>query len=181
MNKLINWILDYIWIVFIILGILFLASGCSLFQSQTPIPIDSGKNLLLNTVQKSNVPVWLCIFIIGGGTVALFNGAIKLGGSAMLFGFTTLTLGLATARFGFAMSVLGLIGTIASIAYSILVKNGALKQIIKGIEVLKNTWEGKEENLANVKAAVSSTQNSTQTKTTKKIVQKVKAELKGKK
>lgn len=171
-----------LWILFVILTLVFLFcfSGCALLQKKPvvqPIP-QTGQELLIDKIQKSNVPVWLCIFIVAGGAVALFNGAIKLGFSTMIFGSTSLALGLATSRFGFWIAMCGLVGTVATILYSILIKNTALKEIIKGIEIFKKTYADPK-NIVNTKLAINSVQESTQaTDTTKKVVQDVKAKMK---
>jgi len=170
---------ESLWMIFIILVLVYLLSGCAIFQKKPiPIPPKTGSELLVDTIQKSNIPIWVCIFIISGGAVALFNGTIKLGFSCIIFGSTSLALGLATSRFGVWIAVCGLVGTIATIIYSIAVKTMALKEIIKGIEVFKNKFSNPA-NIVDTAKAVGYAQDSTQvTSTTKKIVQKVKADLK---
>ena len=177
-------LLILIGILLMILGICIICSGChsgwtwpgqvnTISQPNTP----SGQ--LWHTVRKSNWLVTLAIPIIALGAVAMFNGAAKLGMSAIIFGCVNLFMALATARFALWMGVFGLIGSVLAVVASILTKNRALREII-----YSNQWfkKGIRDNNGHLIAdRLNVAQNNTQSLSTKKIVQKVKTKLKLKK
>ena len=125
---------------------------------------------LWRVVKKSNWLVSLAIPIIALGAVAMFNGAAKLGMSAIIFGCVNLFMALATARFALWMSIFGLIGSIAAVAMSILVRKKALVEIIKGVQVYREN--------AIEHDVLDFDLDSKQSESTQKIVKKVKGDLK---
>lgn len=140
-------------------------------QPQTP------QQQLWQTVKKSNWLTTLAIPIIALGAVAVFNGAAKLGFSTIIFGCVNLFMALATARFALWMSIFGLIGSVAAVAASILSKNKALIEIIRGIQ--------KSKTAANIAGAdvhagilINRVLSREQSPPTQKIVQTVKTNLK---
>jgi len=126
---------------------------------------------LWHTVTKSNWLVTLAIPIIALGAVAMFNGAAKLGMSAIIFGCVNLFMALATARFALWMSIFGLIGSVTAVAASILSKNKALKEFVLG---LQNYRKSQVEN-DDLDICLSQAQKS---KSTRKLVQDIKTNLK---
>jgi len=173
--KQIDW---WFWIILILSGLLILAlSGCALFQpadnwfksKPEPTPTSS-TNQLWQTAKKSNWITTLAIPIIALGAVAAFNGMVKLGMSAAIFGCVNLFMALATARFAMWMAVFGLIGSVVTVAVSILVKNKALVEIIKGVQKYRNNKI--EHDDLDVRLAEA------QEKTTQKLVQNIKTKLK---
>lgn len=174
-------------ILYVMLGYMLfsicMASGCTWYQRVTdavfnkPEPTtivtpETSKGQLWQTI-KGLTPNWLAIPVIALGAVAMFNGAMKLGMSCIIFGSVNLFMALATSRFGFWMALCGLVGSIAAVAASILVKNKALKDIVFGAQKLKN--------LAADRDGANNILAEQQVKSTKKIVQKIKskAKLKG--
>lgn len=167
-----------VWIIGFILITILLAiftSGCSILQPRpdtiTTPPTPSGQ--LWHTVKKSNWLVTLAIPIIALGAVAMFNGAAKLGMSAIIFGAVNLFMALATARFALWMGVFGLIGSGLAVAASILSKNKALKEIICGTQELK-----KKVALPDGRDGANSVLRENQSKPTQRIVQNIKTKLK---
>jgi len=138
----------------------------------TPAPPPATQ--LWQTVKKSNWLTTLAIPIIALGAVAMFNGAGKLGMSAVIFGCVNLFMALATARFALWMGIFGLIGSATAVAVSILTRRKALFEIIKGVQKYR---EGHVEN-ANFDADLAGAQKSS---TTQRIVQEIKTKLKLKK
>ena len=167
-------------LIFMLVGILICiglsVSGCNsectwpwqkpqqIVQPQTP------QQQLWHTVKKSNWLVTLAIPIIALGAVAMFNGAAKLGMSAMIFGAVNLFMALATARFALWMSIFGLIGSGLAVAASILSKNRALIEIVKGVQGYRKTV-----NTTVIDHSLSEAQKSP---ATQRIVQEIKTNLK---
>jgi len=124
---------------------------------------------------KGLTPNWLAIPVISLGAVAMFNGAAKLGMSFIIFGSVNLFMALATSRFGFWMALCGLIGSFAAVTASIIAKNKALKEIIFGVQDIKQV--AKEDNVDLVFQDKIKETLSKQAKSTKKIVAKIKGKL----
>ena len=169
-----------IFMIVLIVTALLLAiycSGCSggfklpwqKSASVINVPPDAGQQLW-TTVKKSNWLVTLAIPIIALGAVAMFNGAGKLGMSAIIFGCVNLFMALATARFALWMAVFGLVGSGLAVAVSILAKNKALKEIITGVQEYKGSKTSNEV----LNGALAATQSTP----TQRLVQKIKTELK---
>lgn len=167
--------------VLILLNIVVLMSGCALVErvgealfetKPKENPIETPKDKLWSTVKKSNWLVTLAIPIIALGAVAMFNGAAKLGMSAIIFGSVNLFMALATSRFAFWMALFGLVGSCAAVAASILAKNKALKEIVFGVQKVK------EEAIPDLYKPRAKELLAKQTKSTKKIVSKIKTKAK---
>ena len=162
--------------------VLILINGCALFRPVSnfitgkPEPVITNPTptkQLWHTVKKSNWITTLAIPIIAFGAVAAFNGMVKLGMSAAIFGCVNLFMALATARFAMWMAVFGLIGSAVTVAASILVKNKALVEIIKGVQSYKQVYmqDTTTENINNELGG-------NQSKPTQKLVQNIKTNLK---
>jgi len=125
---------------------------------------------LWHTVRKSNWLITLAIPIIALGAVAMFNGAGKLGMSAIIFGCVNLFMALATARFALWMGVFGLIGSGLAVIASILVKNKALEEIICGVQNYRKSKAEHDDLDAHLAAEQ-------KTKSTQHIVRNIKTNL----
>lgn len=164
---------DCFWGVIIfmvaIFAVLIFMPSCAIFQPK-PVPIITPTPgiQLWQTVVKSNWLVTLAIPIIALGAVAMFNGAAKLGMSAVIFGCVNLFMALATARFALWMGIFGLIGSVAAVTVSILARKRALIEIIKGVQDYRGTIDTNH---------IDTDLNNNQSKSTKKIVQKIKEKL----
>lgn len=142
-----------------------------------PIPPTPSQQLW-ETVKKSNSNwlVTLAIPIIALGAVAMFNGAGKLGMSAIIFGCVNLFMALATARFALWMSIFGLIGSSLAVAVSILSKNKMIVEFIKGMQNVKA--ETVRDPLPLSSKAINEVLEKVQSPATQRIVQNVKTKLK---
>lgn len=175
----INWVF---WIGIIIIAIVFLIvlnSGCAIFQPKpAPIIAPGPAVQMWQTVVKSNWLVTLAIPIIALGAVAMFNGAAKLGMSAVIFGCVNLFMALATARFALWMSIFGLIGSVAAVAVSILSRKRALVEIIRGGQRFKDEQLKIKTNVTDIAESFNTYQACNQTRSTQKIVREIKSNLK---
>ena len=169
-----------IGLVFMLICMVLFIIGCNsgwTWPGQKPDTVTSAPppaTQLWQTVKKSNWLTTLAIPIIALGAVAMFNGAGKLGMSAIIFGCVNLFMALATARFALWMGIFGLIGSATAVVASILTKNKALQEIIKGVQDYR---EGREKH-DGLDLCLEDAERSS---TTQKIVQDVKTKLKLKK
>lgn len=169
-------------IILIALTIAFDLSGCAMCQRVTSAIFDKPDVKLIITPETSKqqlwqtikglTPNWLAIPVIALGAVAMFNGAAKLGMSCVIFGSVNLFMALATSRFGFWMALCGLVGSCAAVAASMLAKNKTVKDLIYGIQGLK------DEVIADMHMPRAKEIIAKQTKSTRKIVQKIKSKAK---
>lgn len=167
-------------IIYIIALITLCCSGCNSgwlsgqggISNQPTTP--SGQ--LWHTVKKSNWLVTLAIPIIALGAVAMFNGAAKLGMSAIIFGAVNLFMALATARFALWMGIFGLVGSGLAVAASILVKNKALREFIKGSQNYKRGLRKEDADALATRFNIA--QSNIQSDSTQRIVQSIKTNLK---
>ncbi len=159
-------------------------SGCAVLQPiktalfgatpESPVDTQRPNDRLWHTI-KGMTPNWLAIPVIALGAVAVFNGAAKLGFSFIIFGSVNLFMALATSRFGFWMAIIGMIGSFAAVLASMLVKSKALKEVVYGLQKVK------DQNIAAIHLDSTKEILSKQTKSTKKLIAKIKhkAKLKG--
>lgn len=169
-------------IAVVVIGMALALAGCALFgqgstgSSYIPDP-GTGSGRLWETIKdmKSNWLVSLSIPIIALGAVAVFNGAAKIGFSTIIFGCVNLFMALATARFAMIMAIVGLIGSVLAVVASILAKNKALKEIICGVQDIKQVAANDNVDPAFQDKIKESLSN--QVKSTKKIVAKVRAKM----
>lgn len=178
-----------LWLVIVVGGLICAGSGCAMIQRVSdaifnpepkPTIVPETSQVQLWQTIKGLTPNWLAIPVIALGAVAMFNGAAKLGMSCIIFGSVNLFMALATSRFGFYMAVCGLVGSMAAVAASILAKNKALKEIVFGVQKVKEGFR-EDDNGAPIAVRITTAQSNIQTKSTKKIVAKIKtkARLKG--
>jgi len=171
--------------VSILILMLVSMSGCrfctSVMDGIFGKPADSTSDIitpaatLYKTIWKTNWVTTLAIPIIALGAVAMFNGAAKLGMSAIIFGSVNLFMALATARFAFWMAVFGLIGSTAAVLMSVLIKNKALKDVVSNVQEIKASAANggtKEEIVKDIKEVLCG-----QAKTTQKLVRRIKNKL----
>ena len=170
----------------VICGLMFLTiivslSGCAILRQVTDAIFDikpednvveTSKNQLWQTVKKSNWLVTFSILGIAAGFFAFLNGS-KIGLPAIGASCVSLFMTLAVVRFSLWMAIFGMIGSCAAVAISVLVKNKALKEIVCGVQEVKDDKPERYEELRE--------ELGKQTKSTKKIVRKIKnkAKLRG--
>lgn len=185
MNRIIKEIEWFLWwlIAITVIGVILTNGGCSTLtkfmsgsDAITIAPAPTPGQQLWQTAKKSNWLVTLAIPIIAMGAVAMFNGAVKLGMSSIIFGSVNLFMALATSRFAFWMALFGLLGSGLAVAASILAKNVALREIITGTQTLKDySVEQYKGNRSGINRLLTDKQKH---KSTQKIVQKIKSNLK---
>jgi len=178
-NKIITWIIC----ILIALCVICLICGCKClpFWNNKPIQIDpvpKPTEQLWNVVKKATSTTSFAIPIIALGAVVMFNGMMKLGMSAIIFGSVNLFMSLASARFAFGMAILGFVGSCVAVIASILIKNKALKDIICNIQKIKDIAK---DNGNSISGNVIKETLLKQEKSTQKLVQNIKNNLKLKK
>lgn len=158
-------------ILFLACLILILSGGCFMAQRSDSKPIDlsAGQSQLWDAVRNSNWLVTLSIVGIAASIFAYLNGS-KLGLAGVAACCVSLFMALAVARFATWMAVCGLIGSVVASVVSILVKNTALKEIIKGVQGYRAVKIEHDDIDTHLESAQ-------EHKSTKKIVKKVKDKL----
>jgi len=153
--------------------LILLIAGCACLglptKPTTPI-IPTPLEQLWNAAKQSNWLVSISILGIAAGVFALMNGS-KIGIPAAIASCVSLFMTLAVARFATWMAVCGIVGSVLACAASILLKNKALLEIIKGVQLVK------EDGQSNAKI-VTNLLRDNQSKPTQKLVQKIKGDLK---
>jgi MFS family permease len=153
--------------------LILLIAGCACLglptKPTTPI-IPTPLEQLWNAAKQSNWLVSLSILGIAAGVFALMNGS-KIGIPAAIASCVSLFMTLAVARFATWMAVCGIVGSVLACAASILLKNKAVKELILGVQRVKESNGNKDEINKLVTEGV-------QTKSTQKLVQKIKSNLK---
>ena len=167
----------FIGLLLILLMVILGLSGCTTLGNFLQGPEDetiapTPGVMLWNAAKKSNWLVTGSILGIAAGVFALVNGSVKLGTASIASASVSLFMALAVSRFALWMAVFGLIGSVAAALFSILVRRKALVQIIKGVQLAKETYEF-DNNTAPLK-----TELEKQSNTTKTIVNSIKNELK---
>jgi hypothetical protein len=181
--RVFSWVMLSITAIILLLLILGAVAGCNCaMQNPTqdgPAVVDptTPVGMAVEVARKANWLVWLSIPIISLGVVGIFNGATKLGFSAVVFGSMSLFMSMATAQYGKYMGMIGLIiGIVASagaVAYSILVKNKALTQIVNAVQEIR-----KSESVPDtVSMVVDSILDKHEDESTKTLVKKVKGDV----
>ena len=133
---------SYIIATIIALLLLFLFLGCNLSQHKDlqlkPPPSPVGQ--LYEAAKKSNWLVTLSIVGIAASVFALMNGG-KLGIAGIVSCSVSMFMALAVARFALPMAVLGMVGSSGLCVASILVRRKALFEIVKGVQVFRDTHD----------------------------------------
>lgn len=176
MLKFSRWIdlLIVLIILWLLCSIGIVLSGCSLLptsgSSIVTGAIPSATQQLWKAAKGSNWLVTMSILGIAAGAFAFFNGS-KIGIPCIGASCISLFMALAVARFSTWMAVFGLIGSLASVGISVLVKNRAVKEIVTGVQTMKDC-QPTTKGVANTILA------DIQSKSTRKLVQNVKSKLK---
>ena len=170
------------WLPFLIIAlllfILLLFTGCSLFQMSPADKIaslpETPQQQLFQTLAKTNRLFTLSIVGVGAGFFAFLNGSSK-GLQFMAACFIVIILIIGLTRYSAWIAVTAMIGIVCLMIYSVLVKNKALREIVQGVEEARHiVLEGDEIYPENKMLKVLS---NTQSKTTKALVKKVKKNL----
>lgn len=111
-------------------------SGCALLESQTTatsLP-QTAADHMWKSVAKTNWFGTFCLLSFFGGIVAVGLGQKKIGGAIVIASIATVCFGLAIHRFPTWLAIIGFTSSIIAVGYSILIKNKALVEIIRGVQ-----------------------------------------------
>jgi hypothetical protein len=170
------------------IGLFILAiSGCSLLSNHTPnqpdVSIPNFTSVTWVNIKESVKSVsWitqLSILGIGLSVFALVNG-MKIGIAGIVSCVACLFMGQAVVRYGNIMAITGLIGASLLCIASILRKNTALFEIIKGVQEVKDKNHAiiEDEQPVLNRVGVNNTLRSKQSKVTRKLVEQIKTNIK---
>lgn len=159
------------------IGLITLFGGCTTLTKLLPSsntiitgPVPTPTQQLWKAAKNSNWLVTLSILGIAAGGFAFMNGS-KMGLPCIGASCISLFMALAVARFSTWMAVFGLIGSLAAVGISVLIKNRAVKEIVVGVQVVKNRHKV-------IRSATNDMLTKQQSKSTQKLVQNVKNKLK---
>lgn len=154
----------------IVIVMMLLLSGCQTHAVSTTLDKtpSSGWESTMNAVAKTNWFGTFCLLSFFGGVVAIGLDQRKIGGAVIIAAISTLCLGLAVHRFPTWLAIIGFASSVIAVGYSILIKNKALIEIVKGVQNYRNLS-------SNRKTIDIYLNNPAQSKSTKKIVAKIKA------
>lgn len=173
MDKTIRFI---IVMVFVLL-ILVIISGCTMFQSRgtsggtlTDLPT-TGSEAMFQTLKKQNWLFTLSVIGVGAGFFAFLNGNSK-GLQFMAACFVVLSLIIGVTKYSAVIAAIAMIGAVCLMVYSTVVKSRALREVILGVERVRDSFpELTHED------GLSKKLNSVQSKTTRAVVKSVKGTL----
>jgi len=174
MSKFATTIMYVLIFVVMALVLLSLLPGCQAHAvSETIIPATAWESTM-KAVAKTNWFGTFCLLGFFGGIVAIGLDQRKIGGAVVIAAIATICLGLAIHRFPTWLAIIGFTSSIIAVAYSILIKNRALVEIIKGVQNYRNAPLHKAD------AAILDTElDPVQSKSTKKIVKQIKEKING--
>lgn len=172
MSKFAETIMYILIIVTMILVMALLLPGCQAHAVSTTldkIPA-SGWESIMKVVAKTNWFGTFCLLSFFGGIVAIGLDQRKIGGAIVIAAIATICLGLAIHRFPTWLAIIGFTSSIIAVGYSILIKNKALVEIIKGVQ----NYRSRPLYMA---STIEEELDNSQSKSTKKIVKQIKGEL----
>ncbi len=156
----------------------FMLPGCSLFQMSSADKIaslpETPQQQLFQTLAKTNWLFTLSIVGVGAGFFAFLNGSSK-GLQFMAACFIVIILIIGLTRYSAWIAVTAMIGTVSLMLYSVLVKRKALREVIQGVQTIREDVgeASNDDALFGINGVLSATQS----KTTKAIVKAVKGKL----
>ena len=116
--------------------------GCSFFQMSSADKLaalpETPKQQLFQTLAKTNWLFTLSVVGVGAGFFAFLNGSSK-GLQFMAACFVVISLIIGVTRYSAAIAVLSMIGTGCLMVYSILVKRKAIREVIQGVQAIRET------------------------------------------
>jgi len=172
-------VLVHIMLIFLLIMVITLCTSCAAFQTPSGDPTNgnslpsSGWESTAKALAKTDWFGTFCLLSFFGGVVAIGLDQRKIGGAVIIAAIATLCLGLAIHRFPTWLAIIGFTGSIIAVGYSILIKNQALRDLIKGFQNVK-------EGLVDGRTDANTVMAEAQHPSTKEIVLKTKADLKKK-
>ena len=160
----------------VVLIVIFSLCGCN---GVNTTPVDTGNFIpatpieaTMKAVAKTNWFGTFCLLSFFGGVVAIGLDQRKIGSAVIIAAIATLCLGLAINRFPTWLAIIGFVSSIVAAAYSILIKNKGLTEIIKGVQYYRDyKKEGK------IGSPLDNCLNDAESKSTKKLVKRVKLKI----
>ena len=167
----------------LVLMCVLILSGCAALGKLTgPTPVaelpTTATQQLMQTVAGTNWLLTLAIIGVGAGFFAFLNGSSK-GLQFMAACFVTLSLIIGLTRYSAWIAASAMIGAVALMVYSVLVKNKALKEVVEGVQRVREIGllPGSGDTEAIIKRNVDSFLHAAESKTTEGIVKAVKGTL----
>lgn len=153
--------------------IAIMCNGCSLLQMSgadklAALP-ETPKQQLFQTLAKTNWLFTLSVVGVGAGFFAFLNGSSK-GLQFMAACFVVISLIIGLTRYSAWIAAVAMIGTVCLMVYSVLVKNKALKEVVEGVQDIR-------EIPATDRYDIDTALDKVQAKTTKALVKVVKGKL----
>lgn len=137
MNKPAQTIIGLILGFLLVLAVIIL-SGCAATPAPDPLP-DTATKVLTKFVLAPDLFFTLTIVGIMAGVFAFLNGQ-KIGIPLVITCFVGLCMKLAVVRFGFWIGLCGATGSLGLLIYTIMVKDRAIKEVICGVDVFRNSF-----------------------------------------
>ncbi len=156
----------------LILSVILFFSGCAILQPKTTgsnlanLPTTS-KEAMFQTLTKTNWLFTLSVVGVGAGFFAFLNGSSK-GLQFMAACFIVLSLIIGLTRYSAIIAAVSMLGTIILMGYSMWVRKKAIKEVVQGVQDIR-------EEVTTDNYIVDSVLNAVESKTTKAIVKKIKA------
>ena len=167
-------------LIAVILIIIALNSGCSLFQMSPADKIaslpETPKQQLFQTLAKTNWLFTLSVVGVGAGFFAFLNGSSK-GLQFMAACFVVISLIIGLTRYSAVIAVISMIGTVCLMIYSVLVKGRALREVVEGVQNIRYELTDNGDDVTIAKDRIDGYLGFSQSKTTKAIVKAVKGKL----
>ncbi len=159
--------------------------GCSLFQMSPADKIaslpETPQQQLFQTLAKTNWLFTLSVVGVGAGFFAFLNGSSK-GLQFMAACFVVISLIIGLTRYSTVIAAISMIGIVCLMIYSVLVKNKALREVVQGVQGIRDAGSLNghvTENNVDMDHSdvITSYLDNVQSKTTKAIVKAVKNKL----
>lgn len=160
-----------LFLMTLLLSVILFFSGCAMFQprkagdSLANLPT-TGAQAVFQTLKGNNWLFTLSFIGVGAGFYAFLNGSSK-GLKIMAACLIVISLIIGVTKYSAVIAVLAMIGTVCLMIYSTLVKNKALREVVQGVQEIREDPTVKKE------AAL----DRFQSEATKKIVNKIKDTL----
>ena len=162
------------FLITLLLSVMLFFNGCAILQPRTAgdklanLPT-TGTQAVFQTLKSNNWLFTLSIVGVGAGFFAFLNGSSK-GLQFMAACFIVISLIIGVTKYSAIIAAITMIGTVCLMIYTILVKNKALREVVQGVQEIR-------EEVSTEDYSVDSALDLAQSKTTKSIVKKIKATL----
>lgn len=165
----------YLLMFFTLVMIICISTGCNSEQKKDdtsvlpPVP-ETSKEIVLRTIYKMDWFATFCLLGFFGGMVAIGLDQRKIGGAVVIASVATISFGLGVQRFPTWLAIIGFAASIIAVGYSVLIKQKALVEMIRGIQNYRDSKVEHDDIDGYLYAAQKGT-------STAKVVEKVKKKL----